>query len=246
MPRNATAYPNIVARAEWLAERRKLLTEEKTLTRARDALNAARRRLPMVRVEKDYEFTGPEGTLSLLDMFSGRSQLIVGHFMFDPEWENGCPSCTHMADEISSGQVGHLRDGNTEFAYVSRAPLPKIEAYKARRGWTFPWNSSFGGDFNYDFHVTLDRSVAPPEYNYKSEEELAAAGMELKDGQSVELPGFSMFLRIEKEIFHTYSTYARGGEMIGGSHYMLDLTAWGRQQDFEDSPDGWPQQPTYG
>ncbi|MDX8355596.1 DUF899 family protein, partial [Cognatiyoonia sp. IB215182] len=117
---------------------------------------------------------------------------------------------------------------------------------KAKRGWTFPWVSSFGSDFNYDLGVTLDRNRAPIGYNYKNEKEMAGAGWAPKEGESVELPGFSTFLRRRDEVFHTYSTYARGCEQFGGAHYMLDMTVWGRQQDFEDSPEGWPQEPTYG
>ena len=246
MKPKAEAYPPVVIREAWLAARKDLLAREKQLTRDRDALNAARRRLPMVKVDKDYVFEGPAGAVRLVDLFDGLNQLIVGHFMFDPDWADGCSSCTHLADEISPGHIRHLREGDTAFAYVSRAPIAKIEAYKAKRGWTFPWVSSFGSDFNYDFGVTLDRAKAPVGYNYKSEQELAESGLSVADGQSVEAPGFSAFLRIGNGVFHTYSTYARGGEAIGGAHYLLDLTVWGRQQDFEDSPPGWPQRPTYG
>lgn len=242
----AKAYPDIVSRDTWLEARKALLTEEKKLTRHRDQINAMRRRLPMVRVDKDYTFEGPEGALSLRDLFGETRQLLIGHFMFDPSWENGCSSCTHLADEISPAHLRHLNDSNTAFAYVSRAPIDKIEAYKAKQGWTFPWVSSFGSDFNYDFGVTLDRSKAPVGYNYKSEAEMAAAGWTPADGESAEMPGFSTFVRRGKEVFHTYSTYARGCEQFGGAHYMLDMTVWGRQQDFEDSPQGWPQKPTYG
>ncbi|MEM9011380.1 MAG: DUF899 family protein [Pseudomonadota bacterium] len=242
----ATAHPDIVSREDWLRARRDLLDEEKALTRARDAVAARRRRLPMVKVEREYTFTGPRGPLSLRDLFGGQERLFLGHFMFAPDWQEGCASCTHLADEISDGHLRHLAENDTAFAYVSRAPIEKIEAYKATRGWRFAWVSSHGSDFNYDFGVTLDRSRDATEYNYKSEEALAAMGLTLADGQSMELPGFSAFLRIDEEVFHTYSTYARGGEAIGGSHYILDMTVWGRRQSFEDSPPGWPQAPTYG
>ena len=242
----ATAYPDIVPHAAWLDARKALLEEEKALTRARDALNAKRRRLPMVRIEKDYRFEGPAGTLSLLDLFDGHDQLFIGHFMFDPDWDRGCSSCTHLADEIAEASVRHLRDANTAFAYISRAPIAKIEAYKAEHGWTFPWVSSYGSDFNYDFGVTLDPSKGAVSYNFKSEAELAQDGFRMQDGEPMELPGFSAFLRAGDDVFHTYSTYARGCEAFGSSHYILDLTVWGRQQDFEDSPEGWPQSPTYG
>jgi predicted dithiol-disulfide oxidoreductase (DUF899 family) len=215
--------PEVVPRDEWLVARKELLAREKELTRQRDALNADRRRMPMVKIEKDYTFDGPNGKASLLDLFEGRSQLIVRHFMFDPEWEDGCPSCTAGADEVSDGLLDHLATRDTTFAVVSRAPLEKIERYKAERGWTFPWYSSYGSDFNYDFNVTMDASVAPPVYNYRPE-----------PGLEGEQPGQSCFLRDGEEIFHTYSNYARGAEMTGGSYYFLDLTALGRQEEWEE------------
>jgi len=215
------SLPNIVSRAEWLAARNDLLAKEKELTRARDALNAERRRLPMVRVEKDYVFEGPDGKARLLDLFGGHRQLFLRHFMFDPSWDDGCPSCSAAAEEVSDGLIAHLQARDTEFVTVSRAPLAKIEDYKRRRGWTFPWYSSHGSEFNYDFGVTLDRSVRPPEYNYAPADE-------------GEWPGHSCFLRVGDDVFHTYSTYARGAEMLGGSYYWLDLTALGRQEDWEE------------
>ena len=182
--------------------------------------------LPMVEIEKHYVFEGPEGEATLLDLFEGRRQLILIHFMFDPEWEDGCPSCTAGADEMAPGLLEHLHARETSLAYVARAPLAKIERYKAKRGWTFPWYSSFGSDFNYDFHVTLDESVAPVEYNYRTPEEHAQAGTSyyLEGDQPLELPGRSHFLRDGERVFHTYSTFGRGGEMTGGSYYFLDLT----------------------
>ncbi|MFQ6546364.1 DUF899 domain-containing protein [Aestuariibius sp. 2305UL40-4] len=242
----ATKYPEIVSQDKWLTARMTLLAEEKALTRQRDAVAARRRRLPMVRIEKDYAFEGPSGPLSLADLFGGHSQLFLGHFMFDPDWDEGCSSCTHLADEISDGHIRHLADSNTAFTYVSRAPIAKIEAYKAKRGWTFPWVSSFGSDFNYDFGVTLDPAKGATSYNYKTRDELAADGFTLTEGKPAETPGFSAFLKVGDDIFHTYSTFARGCEAFGGAHYILDMTVWGRQQSFEDSPEGWPQNPTYG
>ena len=213
--------PKVASREEWLAARTELLAKEKEMTRQRDALNAERRELPMVRVEKEYVFTGPDGQASLLDLFEGRLQLIVRHFMFDPEWEDGCPSCTAGADEIGDGLLEHLHARDTSLAVVARAPIEKIERYKAKRGWTFPWYSSYGSDFNYDFDVTLDPAVKPPEYNYRP--------VDLEG----EYPGSSYFLRDGDDVFHTYSNYARGAEMTGGSYYYLDLTALGRQEDWE-------------
>ena len=145
--------------------------------------------------------------------------------MFDPSWDEGCPSCTAGADEISDGLLAHLASRDTTFAAVSRAPLAKLERYKATQGWTFPWYSSFGSDFNYDFHVTLDESVAPVEYNYRDKDELEAAGMGWLTEGSSEQPGHSVFLRDGDRVFHTYSSFARGAEWTGGSYAFLDLTA---------------------
>ena len=230
------ALPEVVTHDEWLAARKRLLAQEKELTRRRDALNAERRRMPMVRIDKEYVFEGPDGPAGLLDLFEGRRQLIVGHFMFDPRWEDGCPSCTAGADEVAPGLLEHLHTRDTTLAYVSRAPLAKIERYKARKGWTFPWYSSYGSDFNYDFHVTLDDSVTPFEYNFRTAEEFRQLGQaEFVDGeQPFEMPGTSFFLRDGDTVFHTNSTYARGAEMTGGSYYFLDLTALGRQEDWEE------------
>ena len=230
------SLPPIVSRDEWLVARKALLAKEKEFTHQRDALSAERRRLPMVEIDKEYVFDGPGGKARLLDLFEGRRQLIIGHFMFDPRWDDGCPSCTAGADEMSNGHLEHLHARDTTFAYVSRAPLAKIEAYKARRGWTFPWYSSNGSDFNYDFHVTLDESVTPVEYNYrtKAEHEEAGTALYVDGDQPVEDPGRSCFVRVDDRVFHTYSVFARGLETIGGSYYMLDETALGRQEDWEE------------
>jgi len=231
------ALPRVATRDEWSAARKELLTEEKAMTRARDALNTKRRLLPMVEIDKPYKLEGPEGTVSLLDLFDGRRQLIVQHFMFDPSWDDGCPSCTAGSDEISDGLQAHLNARDTSFVVISRAPLEKLERYKAKHGWRFPWYSSFGTDFNYDFHVTIDASIAPVEFNFRDADELAAVGMGwLLDGSS-EQPGYSMFLRDGDRIFHTYSIYGRGTESLGGSYYFLDLTALGRQEDWEEPKD---------
>jgi predicted dithiol-disulfide oxidoreductase (DUF899 family) len=226
------SLPEIATPEQWVAARKELLTREKELTHARDQLSAARRRLPMVPVEKDYRFEGPDGEVGLIDLFEGRSQLIIVHFMFDPEWEDGCPSCTAGADEMADGLLNHLHARDTTIAWVSRAPLAKLEDYKRRRGWTFPWYSSHGSDFNYDFHVTLDETVAPVEYNFRTADEHARRGLEME--LVGEFPGRSSFLRDGDRVFHTYSVYARGMEGIGGSYYLLEETALGRQEDWEE------------
>ena len=222
--------PQVVARDEWLKARLELLAQEKELTRQRDAVNEARRRLPMVEIDKDYVFEGPDGKAGLLDLFEGRRLLIVGHFMFDPSWDDGCPSCSGRVDQY--GNLAHLHARDTTMAVVSRAPLDKIQPFKERMGWTFPWYSSYGSDFNYDFHVTLDEGVAPVEYNYRTKAELVAAGA--PPDLAGELHGTSVFLRDGDRVFHTYSTYARGTEQVGGTHYYLDMTALGRQEDWEE------------
>jgi predicted dithiol-disulfide oxidoreductase (DUF899 family) len=218
--------PQVVSREEWLAARKELLAKEKEATRARDALNAERRGLPMVEVEKDYVFEGPDSEATLLDLFKGRRQLIVQHFMFDPEWEEGCPSCTYFADDL--GHLPHLHEKDTSFVVVSRAPLEKIEPYKRRRGWTFPWYSSHGNDFNYDFHVTMDESVAPAEYNYRTKAEHERRGMPwYTEGEQ---SGVSVFLHEGESVFHTYSAFARGSDHLVSTAMFLDLTPLGRQE----------------
>ena len=207
--------PPVVSREQWLEARTALLAEEKELTRARDALNERRRAIGMVEITKDYVFQGAGGALRLPELFEGRRQLVVQHFMFQPEWEDGCPSCSWAADEISAGRLEHLADGDTTFAAVSLAPIEKIEAYKAKRGWSFAWYSSAGSDFNRDFQVTVDDEQ--PVYNYRA------------DGLAPgEYPGLSCFLRDGERVFHAYSHFARGTETIGGAHYILDLTPLGR------------------
>jgi len=226
--------PQIADRDAWHKARVELLAEEKAMTKARDALSTKRRMMPMVRIEKDYRFEGPKGPATLLDMFDGRRQLIIQHFMFDPSWDEGCSSCTAAADELSEGLLRHINARDTSFAAVSRAPLAKLERYKTSRGWDFPWYSSNGTDFNYDFHVTIDASVAPVEWNFRGPEELKAHGMEWMLEGSSEQPGYSTFLTQDGEIFHTNSVFARGTEWLGGSYAFLDLTALGRQEDWEE------------
>ena len=227
--------PEVVARETWLNARTALLEREKALTRERDALNADRRRLPMVEMTADYRFDGPNGEVGLLDLFEGRHQLIVQHVMYGPDWDLPCRSCSAAADEISRGHLNHLNARTTTFVLVSRAPYPKLAAFRERMGWRMPWYSSAGSTFNFDLHVTLDESVAPIQYNYRTPEQHERAGTAgyVSSTQPIELPGISCFLRMGDKVFHTYSTYARGAE-VGGSSDLLDLTALGRQEPWEE------------
>ena len=222
---NLTNYP-IVTREQWLAERRKLLAREKELTRFRDEIASERRNLPWMRVEKNYVFDAPEGRRTLADLFEGRRQLLVQHFMFAPGWEQGCPSCSFMADH-SDGMNVHLANRNVTLMAVSRAPLADIERFRLRMGWHFRWVSSHASDFNYDFGVSFapeERAKGMVYYNY---------GMQSFPGE--EAPGISVFYRDDSgAIFHTYSTYGRGVEVMMGTYDMLDLTPMGR--DEEDGP----------
>jgi len=223
------AFPEVVSREEWLEARTRLLAAEKEETRRRDALNAERRRLPMVRVDKEYLFEGPEGMVPLTGLFGGCAQLIVQHVMFDPGWDAACPGCTAGIDEISDGMLTHLRSRDTAFALVSRAPLAKLVDYQASRDWTIPWFSSCASDFNYDFRATLDSTRSQLEYNYRQAPDF------IEDGEtSAEVPGVSCFLRDGGQVFHTYSTWARGTDVIGSSYSWLDLTALGRSEDWEE------------
>jgi predicted dithiol-disulfide oxidoreductase (DUF899 family) len=222
--------PQVVSRDEWLVARSGLLAKEKEFTRQRDALNAERRRLPMVEIDKTYVFEGRDGTASLLDLFEGRSELLTYHFMFDPDWDEGCPSCSFVVDNI--GHLAHLHARDTTLVLVSRARIETIEPYRRRMGWTVPWYSSFGSDFNYDFHVTLDEAVAPVEYNYRALPDLGATWQ----GWSGEMHGISAFLRRGDRVFHTYSSFARGTDLVVGTYNWLDLTARGRQEDWEQPP----------
>jgi predicted dithiol-disulfide oxidoreductase (DUF899 family) len=239
---NAIPHPRIVSRDPWLAERKNLLAHEKEYTKHRDRINAERRRLPMVKIEKGYVFDGPSGKQSLKGLFDGRRQLVVYHFMFDPAWDKGCPGCTSYVNAL--GDLSILNERDTTFVLVSRALLAKLEAYKAQKGWSVPWFSSFGSEFNYDFHVTLDESIAPVEFNYRDKAEMEARkGLHAMEGEE---HGLSVFFRLDDDVFHTYSVYARGTESLSDAYTLLDTTPYGRQQDFEDSPPGWPQKPTYG
>jgi predicted dithiol-disulfide oxidoreductase (DUF899 family) len=216
--------PPAVSEAEWQAAYVALLAKEKEATRARDTLAAERRRLPRVRIEKDYAFAGPEGEVTLPDLFEGRSQLLLYHFMFGSNQDAGCNGCSMFVDQV--GHLAHLHARDTSFAVVSRAPIEKIAAYKERMGWTFPWVSSFSSDFNVDFGVGPE---TPQEDVYQ-------------DGETF---GLSVFLRDGDEVYRTYFTDGRGVEALGSVWTLLDLTPLGRQETWEDSPDGYPQTKPY-
>jgi predicted dithiol-disulfide oxidoreductase (DUF899 family) len=212
--------PPIVSPAEWQAARDRLLVSEKEHTRAGDALAAERRRLPMVEIVKPYVFDGPDGKVSLLDLFDGRRQLILYHFMFAPSvdgWPDaGCDACSWYADNV--GNLSHLHARDTSFVMISLAPISNILGYKKRMGWTLPWFSSGETDFNVDFGISTPEG---------------------------ETSGTSVFLRDEDRVFRTYFTTGRGDEMLGGFWSFLDLTPLGRQENWEDSPEGWPQSEPY-
>lgn len=217
--------PPIVSEEEWQRSREALLEKEKAQMRAADALAAERRRLPMVEIEKSYELDGPEGKASLPDLFEGRPQLIVYHFMFGPSSDDGCDGCSMFVDNL--GHLAHLRARDTSFALVSRAPPAKLEAFKRRMGWDVPWYSSFESDFNVDF------GVSPPEPQPDRHQ----------DGEGF---GLSVFLRDGERVFRTYFTNRRGVEPLSSNWALLDLTPLGRQEEWEDTPPGRPQTPTYG
>jgi predicted dithiol-disulfide oxidoreductase (DUF899 family) len=228
--------PKIVSRDEWLAARKELLTKEKQLTHERDALAAERRRLPWVKVEKNYLFDSASGKKSLADLFEGRSQLVVYHFMFGPEWNEGCPSCSFNMDH-TDGALVHLAQRDVSFAAISRAPSPKIEVFKKRMGWRFNWVSSYANDFNRDYGVSFTK------------DELATSKQDLANGDyynfgtsgfpSEEAPGISVFYKNGEGIFHTYSTYARGAESVLNTYNYLDLVPKGRDEDGLYFPMAW-------
>ncbi len=216
MTERGQVLPDVVSPKEWQAEIDKLLVKEKELTRLGDAVNAERRRLPMVEIDKEYVFEGENGKATLLDLFEGRRQLVVYHFMFAPEVDEGCPGCSWLVDAMSHPAHLHARD--TSIVLVSRAPLEKLKTYQARMGWKLSWYSSYGSDFNFDFGVTTD------------------------DGEE---HGASVFLRENDNVYRTYFTGARGVEHLGSHWTYLDLTPFGRQEAWEDSPSGWPQTKPY-
>ncbi|KAK0616850.1 hypothetical protein B0T14DRAFT_556246 [Immersiella caudata] len=228
----ADSQPKIISPSEWLTARKALLQKEKELTRARDALASELRQLPMVKLDKEYKFFGPNGSvLTLDDLFDGKDQLIVYHFMFGPDAEMGCRGCAYVAEHIPD--LRHLRSRNTNLVVISRAPFEKLEGWKNKIGWTFPWYSSHDSDFNYDFHVTMNQAVRPVEYNFASAAELEAKG--LKWNLNGEQPGLSVFFRKDGVVYHSYSTYARGSETLLGTYMLLDMTPLGRQ-DGEKGP----------
>ncbi|MFN8062443.1 MAG: thioredoxin family protein [Vicinamibacterales bacterium] len=213
----------IVSAEEWRNARRELLAKEKAFTQLRDELSRARRDLPWERVEKSYAFEGPRGTVALGDLFDGRHQLIVYHFMFDPAWETGCKSCSFWADNFN-GITAHLRQRDTSLVAVSRAPLGTLQRFAERMGWSFPWFSSAGSDFNVDYHVSFtpdQLASGTVSYNYDA-----------RKAGPAELPGISVFYREDDgRLFHTYSCYARGLDMLNGAYHYLDLTPKGRDEN---------------
>jgi predicted dithiol-disulfide oxidoreductase (DUF899 family) len=211
----------IVSREAWLAERVRLLAQEKAFTRERDRLSAARRALPWVRVDKQYVFDAPEGKRTLADLFEGRSQLVVDHFMLGPGWGEGCVGCSFGADHVE-GSRAHLEHHDVSGVAVSRAPLAEIEAYKKRMGWNFRWVSSYDNDFNYDYHVsftTEELAKGKAYYNYR-----------MTDVAIEELAGLSVFFKDGDDVFHTYSSFARGAEELLTTYMVLDLTPKGRNE----------------
>jgi predicted dithiol-disulfide oxidoreductase (DUF899 family) len=216
--------PEVVSPTEWQAAQDALRAKEKKASKERDALAAERRRLPMTQIDKSYTFDGSDGKSTLLDLFDGRSQLLLYHFMFGPNQELGCNGCSMFVDQI--GHLAHLHARDASFALVSRAPYEKIARYKERMGWTIPWYSSFESDFNVDF------GVSPPEPQPDR----------YQDGESF---GLSVFLRDGENVFRTYFTTARGVEALGSVWTFLDLTPLGRQEEWEDSPPGYPQTKPY-
>jgi predicted dithiol-disulfide oxidoreductase (DUF899 family) len=220
--------PRIVSAGEWLAARKELQAAEEEAVRTLEEIATRRREMPAVKIEKNYVFEGPDGQVSLLDMFEGRTQLILQHFMFDPAWDEGCPVCSFQADSV--GHLAHLHARNTTFAAVSRAPISKIEPFRRRMGWAFPWYSSHGSDFNYDFHVTNDESVIPVEYNFRSAQELTDMGMPwaVRPGEQ---GGVSVFFRDGDTVLRTWSGYGPVIYLFCGTDIMLDMTPLGRQDE---------------
>ena len=222
MTKTEIENPKVVSEAEWLAARKDLLAKEKEFTRQRDALSSERRKMPWVKVEKNYVFDAADGKKTLGDLFGGKSQLIVYHFMFGPGWEEGCPSCSLLADHFD-GSVVHLAHRDVTFVVVSRAPLPHIDAFKKRMGWHFPWVSSYGSEFNPDYHVSVTKDETAKGKVYYNYQETTFP--------SEERPGLSVFYKDGTgSVFHTYSSYARGLDILIGAYNFLDLAPKGRDE----------------
>ena len=231
MTQSTMERAKVATRDEWLAARKELLAKEKQHTRAGDALAAERRNLPWVRVEEEYVFDTPSGKKKLADLFEGRSQLIVYHFMFGPDWEEGCPSCSILGDHID-GSVMHLANRDVTLIAVSRAPLAKIEAFKKRMGWRFKWASSFQSAFNWDYHVSFTKEEVEKKEMYYN---FGRGAFPSEEG-----PGVSVFYKnASGEVFHTYSSYGRGPEPLMGVYNYLDLTPRGRHEEGLPFPMAW-------
>jgi predicted dithiol-disulfide oxidoreductase (DUF899 family) len=222
------SIPRIVPADEWLAQRKELLAAEEQADAALASIGERRRAMPAVKIEKEYLFEGLAGKVTLLDMFEGRRQLIVQHFMFDPTWDEGCPVCSYQADSV--GNLAHLNARNTTFAAVSRAPIGKIEPFRQRMGWPFPYYSSLGSDFNYDFHVTHDEDVAPIEWNFRTKKELIDMGQPYF-ARPGEQGGVSVFYRAGDAVLHTYTGYSSVAGLLCTTDQYLDLTPLGRQDE---------------
>lgn len=221
----------VVSHQEWLSARAAFLAKEKEFTRQRDELNRLRRALPWERVEKEYIFDGPHGQETLAELFENKSQLLVYHFMFAPEWDEGCPHCSFWADHFDAADI-HLPHRDATLVVISRAPLAKIQAFEKRMGWRFKWVSSYGNDFNYDYHASFtpeqlrDGSAV---YNYSK-----------KTDEDADREGFSAFYKDESgAVFHTYSSYARGIDLLNGTYNFLDLAPKGRDEDGPEGPQAW-------
>jgi predicted dithiol-disulfide oxidoreductase (DUF899 family) len=230
-PQDLARKHKVVSQSQWIAARKELLKKEKEITHLRDKVSAERRKLPWVKIEKNYVFDAPGGKVKLADLFAGHSQLLIYHFMFGPDWQEGCPSCSFVSDHFD-GTLAHLAARDVTMVAVSRAPLAKIQAFKKRMGWHFKWVSSYGNDFNADFHVSFTKdelAAGKVNYNYK-----------MQEFPSEEAPGASVFYKDSVgDVFHTYSVYERGVEELMTTYRMLDLVPKGRDEDDLDFTMAW-------